>query len=240
MSLANHGSQTTYEHLGLLYEALHFVKQTSGLGITLYPVPIDETTTVVAYSDASCANAQNSASQHGQLILLAPATVTEKACLGALVDWKSGRSKRACRSTLASEAVSADTAVDRLAYVQYALADIIFGIPAHRVGKRLSTILISDCKSLYDCVVSQNPNIEDKRSLVNVRSIQEFISARTMHWVPTALQRADGLTKISKELREQLLEWLQKPLIVLRSEGDESKENYSSVKVALTRMLLPG
>ena len=164
--------------------------------------------------------------------MLTPPTVTEKSCFGGLVDWRSGRSKRVCRSTLASEAVSADTAGDRLAYVQYALAEIIFGIPAHRVGKKLTTLLATDCKSLYDCVVAQNPNIQDKRSLVNVRSIQEFVDARSIHWVPTVLQMSDGLTKISKDLREKLLEWLQKPLVVLRAEGEQSKKKYTSVKVA--------
>ena len=229
VSLSNRGQETTYADLDCLYKTLQHVKDTSKLGIRLYPVPIDESTVVMAYSDASWANAQGSASQHGQIILLAPATVTEKPCYGGLIDWKSSRSKRVCRSTLAAEAVSADSAADRLAYVQYALGELVFGVAAHRVGPRLRALLATDCKSLYDSVSSPNPTVEDKRSLVNIRSIQEVVSRNTIHWIPTALQMADSLTKVSSDLRDTLLSWLQKPIIHLRECG--SKENTPSVKV---------
>ncbi|CAK9043953.1 Protein NO VEIN (Protein EMBRYO DEFECTIVE 2597) [Durusdinium trenchii] len=188
--------ETTYADLDCLYKTLQHVKDTSKLGIRLYPVPIDESTVVMAYSDASWANAQGSASQHGQIIMLAPATVTEKPCYGGLIDWKSSRSKRVCRSTLAAEAVSADSAADRLAYVQYALGELVFGVAAHRVGPRLRALLATDCKSLYDSVSSPNPTVEDKRSLVNIRSIQEVVSRNTIHWIPTALQMADRYVEV--------------------------------------------
>jgi hypothetical protein len=218
VSLMNHGSDTTYDHLGTLYKALEFLKLTADMGIIIHPVPLNPGTTIVAFSDSSWANAQGSASQHGQVLLLAPPNVTESKAVGALIDWKSGRSKRVCRSTLAAEAVSADSATDRLAYASYALGELMFGIPAHKVGHRLKTLLVTDCKSLYDCVAADNPNIQDKRSLVNIRSIQELISSRTIHWVPTSLQKADCLTKVSEELMADLLAWLQKPIIQLREE----------------------
>ena len=208
VSLMNHGSDTTYDHLGTLYKALEFLKLTADMGIIIHPVPLNPGTTIVAFSDSSWANAQGSASQHGQVLLLAPPNVTESKAVGALIDWKSGRSKRVCRSTLAAEAVSADSATDRLAYASYALGELMFGIPAHKVGHRLKTLLVTDCKSLYDCVAADNPNIQDKRSLVNIRSIQELISSRTIHWVPTSLQKADCLTKVSEELMADLLAWL--------------------------------
>ena len=218
VSLMNHGSDATYEHLGTLYKSLEFLKQTADLGLVIHPVPLNAGTVILAYSDSSWANAQGSASQHGQVVLLAHPSVTETKSVGTLIDWKSGRSKRVCRSTLAAEAVSADSATDRLAYVSYALGELMFGIPAHKVGHRLRTLLVTDCKSLYDCVAAENPNIQDKRSLVNIRSIQELISHRTIHWVPTFLQRADCLTKVSEDLMIELLAWLQKPIIQLRED----------------------
>ena len=36
---------------------------------------------------------------------------------------------------------------------------------------------------------------------VDIRSIQEYINPKTIHWVPTTVQWADGLTKCSKALR---------------------------------------
>ena len=224
VSLSNRGSETTYADLDALNQTLDFAKSTAELGICIRAVPIDQSTVIVGYSDASWANAQGSASQHGQIIMLTSANVTECTSIGAIADWKTGRSKRVCRSTLAAEAVSADTATDRLAFLSYMLGELIFGIPAHRVGKRLTTLLVTDCKSLYDTVASPNPSIQDKRSLVNVRSIQELIDHRTVHWVPTHLQRADGLTKISKALMFELIQWLQRSTIQLR-DVDGSKEN---------------
>ena len=229
VSLSNRGQETTYGDLDCLYQHLQHVKDTKALGLRLFPVSIDKSTTILAYSDASWANAQGSASQRGQVLLLTPTTVTEKPCYGAVVDWKSSRSKRVCRSALAAESVAADTAADRLAYLQYILGELVFGVPAHRIGPKLRALLATDCKSLYDSVSSSNPTAEDKRS-VNIRSIQEVVDRHTIHWIPTGLQMADSLTKISVDLRDQLLAWLQKPVVQLR-EAHESKEKYPSVKI---------
>ena len=57
ISLSNRGQETTYADLDCLYQQLEHVKATKHLGLRLYPVPIDRTTTVLAYSDASWANA---------------------------------------------------------------------------------------------------------------------------------------------------------------------------------------
>eukprot|EP00435_Cladocopium_sp_Y103_P065211 s670_g27.t1 len=241
VSLMNHGSETTYEHLGTLYKSLEVLKRTADLGLVIHPVPLNASTVIVAYSDSSWANAQGSASQHGQVILLAAPNVTETKSVGALIDWKSGRSKRVCRSTLAAEAVSADSAKDRLAYASYALGELMFGIPAHKVGHRLKTLLVTDCKSLYDCVAAENPNIQDKRSLVNIRSIQELINSRTIHWVPTFLQKADCLTKVSEDLMKDLLAWLQKPMIQLREDVTSQKKisRVSGSGSPVTKLVVP-
>ena len=87
---------------------------------------------------------------------------------------------------------------------------------AHQVGDRLTFLLAVDCKSLYDTVVSANPSLQDKRSLVNVKSIQEYVNQRRMRWIPTQIIMADGLTKQSKLLRDQLRQWLLKPVIQIR------------------------
>ena len=73
-----------------------------------------------------------------------------------------------------------------------------------------------------------NPNLTDKRSLVNVRAIQEVITPKQTRWVPTSLMHADGLTKLSSNLRETLLRWLQTPTATLTdgsSKSDGSKKN---------------
>ena len=83
----------------------------------------------------------------------------------------------------------------------------------HQVGD-LTFLLAVDCESLYDTVVSANPSLQDKRSLVNVKSIQEYVNQRRMRWIPTHIMMADGLTKQSKNSGSR--EWLLRPIIQIR------------------------
>ena len=133
--------------------------------------------------------------------------------LATLLDWRSGRSSRVCRSTLAAEACASDEGADRAAMANYMMSEILFNEPALRVGLRVHSLLVTDAKSLYDCVVSKNLNLSDTRSLVSIRSVQETVSPRQMHWVPTQLMRADALTKLDSALLVEFMKWLLKPVI---------------------------
>ena len=62
--------------------------------------------------------------------------------------------------------------------------------------------LVTDCKSLYDVVISESPTLSEKRTLIDILSIQNWISPSRMHWVPTYWMIADALTKKDKKLRE--------------------------------------
>ncbi|CAE7665208.1 GIP [Symbiodinium sp. CCMP2592] len=215
-SLANHGAQTTLGDLRDLYEAVDFARKTKEYGFVVQDVPLNRATVILAYSDASWANAQESRSQCGALVVLCHASVLQKQVPAMVVDWKSSRSQRVCRSTLASESCAADEACDRSAYLNMYLGEILYNVPAHRVGYRLHNLGATDAKSLYDVVVSDTPNLSDKRSLVNIRAIQEVVSSDRYHWVPTTLMWADGLTKHSPELLVSLFEWLQEPTATLK------------------------
>ncbi|CAJ1434945.1 unnamed protein product [Effrenium voratum] len=209
VSLASRGEETTYKELNMLYDTISHLQDTKDLGLIIPPVPIDSSTTVLAYSDASFT----------AWLHLAANTITEVKQLCAPVDWKSGRATRVCRSTLAAEAVAADSATDRVAFTSLSLAEFINGVPAHKQSSPLKTLLVVDAKSLYDSIVKENVSLTDKRSMVNIRSIQEEITPRTVHGIPTTLMAADGLTKASKPLRQQLLQWIQEPIVQLRKEN---------------------
>ncbi|CAJ1348023.1 unnamed protein product, partial [Effrenium voratum] len=140
VSLASRGEETTYKELNMLYDTISHLQDTKDLGLIIPPVPIDSSTTVLAYSDASWANAMNQASQHGCIIGLAANTITEV--------------KQLCSAT------------DRVAFTSLSLAEFING---------------------------ENVSLTDKRSMVNIRSIQEEITPRTVHWIPTTLMAADGV-----------------------------------------------
>ena len=157
---------------------------------------------------------------------------TEVVTKGNLVDWKSNRSARVCRSTLAAEAIACDDCVDRTFYANAMLSELLSGVKAHKdpTGWRLHQLQVTDCKSLYDAVAAENPRTTEKRTYVDIRSIQEYINPKTIHWVPTTVQWADGLTKCSKALRSVFFEWIAKPFIQL-SANDHEKKN-SSVSVS--------
>ena len=141
----------------------------------------------------------------------------------SLVDWRSSRSARVCRSTLAAEACGGDEGSDRGSYLNMFLSELTHGCPAHKAGLRLNFLQATDSKSLYDAVVSPNPSLTDRRSLVNVRAMQESLTPLNMHWVPTWLQFADGLTKASVSLRQTFRSWLKAPFAALADHEDLQK-----------------
>ena len=173
----------------------------------------------MTYSDASWANAEQCRSQLGVLVLLTSPTVLQRTTPAAVLGWRSGRSTRVCRSTLAAEASAADEGCDRGCYLNMFVAELLYNIPAHRCPHRLLHLHVVDAKSLYDVVVSDTPNLADKRSLVNIRAIQEVVDSERIRWVPTHVQWADGLTKHSTDLQVALHSWLQKPVIILRDDA---------------------
>ena len=231
VSLSNKGKETTFHDLKRLYETVEYVRSTRKVGITYQDVPFDRSSTLVTFSDSSWANNSTSLkSQFGLLILLTRPQVTEVPMAGTLLDWRSGRSSRVCRSTLAAEACASDEGADRAAMANYVISETLYNEPAFRVGLRVHSLLVTDAKSLYDCVVAENPNLSDKRSLVNIRSVQETVSPRQMHWVPTELMRADALTKLDSSLLVEFTKWLMKPIIQLKELGFGQKKNSTSEK----------
>ena len=215
---------------------VEYVRATRKVGITYQDVPFDRSSTLVTFSDSSWANNSSSLkSQFGLLVLLTRPQVTEVPMVGALLDWRSGRSSRVCRSTLAAEACASDEGADRAAMANYMISELLYGEPAFRVGLRVHSLLVTDAKSLYDCVVAENPNLSDKRSLVNIRSVQETVSPRQMHWVPTELMRADALTKLDSSLLVEFTKWLVKPIIQLKELAlGKKKDSISEKSVSMS------
>ncbi|CAJ1344302.1 unnamed protein product, partial [Effrenium voratum] len=221
VSLCSKGSETTVKDLQALHETLNYAKSTPDDGLTFQNVPINDGTVVIGYADSSWANAHQGASQQGALVLLTSAHCTETSTKASLVDWRSHRSGRVCCSTLAAEASACDDCVDRAYFVALTLTELLHGVPAHRAEQRLRQLQVTDCKSLFDAVCTQNPRTTEKRTYVDIRSIQEFIDNRSIRWVPTELQFADGLTKCNKQLRQDFHEWLSRPFVKLTDKAEQ-------------------
>jgi hypothetical protein len=231
VSLCSKGAKSTYEDLQNMYSAVDHLHATKEHGIVLQPVPINYATMLVTFADSSWANAEGHASQHGSLILLADPRATDVVSPGLLLDWKSSRSSRVCRSTLAAEASAADASVDRASFLNYQLSELLLNRPAFHISSKelLRQIQVTDCRSLYDVLVSENPRTEEKRTIVSIRSAQQFLTRENVFWVPTNLQWADGLTKVCCKLMESFACWLRKPWIQLHERGNVNQQRKTSV-----------
>ncbi len=215
VSLSAHGSAATTADLKGLYSAIDYLKETSRCGILLQDVPLNKDTVVIGYSDASWANARRSGSQIGTVVGLTTSMALSEPSKVSLTDWKSARSPRVCRSTLAAEASAGDELSDRASFVNAFISELVHLVPSHRVGNRLSYIQCTDAKSLYDSIVNESPSMADKRTLISVRTIQESVDATQIRWVPTRFQFADGLTKVDDKLRMAFNRWLQFPMAIV-------------------------
>ena len=210
-SLTHHGPASTIHDLKLLYEVLDYVKSTASEGITFPAVPLNKASTIVTFADSSWANCDSYKSQYGVLVTICPPQVTQVTTSALLLDWKSGRSPRICRSTLAAEACASDEGADRAAFVNLFLTEVFYQKPAFEGHMRLSSLMCTDAKSLYDCLVAENPALTDKRSMVQIRSVQEHYMPKDVRWLPTTLQHADGLTKVDATLMTNLRKWCSSP-----------------------------
>ena len=215
VSLSSRGTKSTYQNLHDMYQAINHLKKTKDDGFNMLPTSINDATIVVCYSDSSWANAEGHTSQHGALILLADPKATDQDMTATLVDWKSSRSSRVCRSTLAAETSACDTALDRGSFLASMLTELITGVASYKQQMTNRLITVTDCRSLYDVLVSENPRTDEKRTIVTIRSCQQFIQRTDVFWVPTQLQWSHGLTKICPKLMYSLHSWLQKPWMKL-------------------------
>ena len=205
VSLSNRGSQTTYGDLKNLYAALEFARGTSDCGRLLPDIPLSSATTFLSFADASGANyTPELRSQFGVLIFATVPQVSQVPCVGLLLDWKSGKSQRVARSSLVAEAMAADEAVDRTYYLNLFLSETLTGTPAHRVEPVFQHLRTTDAKSLYDVLISESPNLTEKRSLVNVRAVQEVLFPNQLHWIPTHLMRARCCRSFTRGCRNRL------------------------------------
>ena len=193
---------------------------------------INQQSLLIGYSDASWANARKSGSQIGTLVGLTSMTALSRPAPMAVLDWRSARSPRICRSTLAAEASAGDEISDRSGYANMFISELLFLQPAHRVGCRLNWVQATDAKSLFDAIIAENPNLSDKRTLVSIRAIQETTSPEQIHWIPTRFQFADGLTKVDEKLRISFTTWLQSPTCILvdHPENEALEERFFGAK----------
>ena len=114
-----------------------------------------------------------------------------------------------------------DETVDRCTYANYFLTELLYGGTKDgepRLERALRQLQCTDCKSLYDAVISENPSTTEKRTMIAIRSVQDFIHEDDCRWVPTDVMWADVLTKEDRQLCEAFQAWQDNPYVMLVDE----------------------
>ena len=172
---------------------------------------------VIAVHDASFNNVANHGSQRGCWIGVTNKKMIEEhgAKHGVhFLQWPTGRIQRVVRSTLSAEAYSCSEAIDQLNWLRGAIAELL--MPTDQIrdySKNLSEIpgvVVTDCKSLYDCLHGERTLLSDKRLSLEAAIIRQGLQENvTVKWVCSEQQLADCLTK---QLNGRSLEYIQSVL----------------------------
>jgi hypothetical protein len=114
------------------------------------------------------------------------------------LDYRSHRSKRVLRSTLAGEAAASDSACDHGTYINHFLTELLTGNPCTDNPPYFTNYGVTDCRSLVDAVGQSTPSLEERRTIIDVASIRQELRKGHFKWVPSEYMVADGLTKLDK------------------------------------------
>lgn len=165
-------------------------------------IPVSEVSHV-SFGDASFASPKQLSSHQGTIICATNQKLNsnEQAPISPLI-WTSKKISRVVRSTLSAEAFSMSRSVDQLGWMR-----LLWGVlvipnfdwrnPAVGLKQLPVSIIVTDCKSLYDLVTRlAMPSCEEYRTTLEVLLIRERCSEHSVfRWIPTSLQLADPLTK---------------------------------------------
>ena len=170
--------------------------------ITYESIPTEDLRFIV-YSDASFASREKQQSQKGGIILAAHRQVMDQQPAGASpIVWYSKKISRVVASTLAAETFALSHAIDLLDWIrlswEWMLDPTIPWKEPERVWQNSNpSIAVTDCKSLYDVIVKNaTPQCQEHRTLIEALVIKDHVQNGTrMHWVHSAAQLADTLTK---------------------------------------------
>ena len=192
-----------------------------------------EKLTVVFWSDAAFANHVDHRTQGGWLLGLTNKDMSvgddvPLSCIG----WKSYRLPRVVSSTLGGESQSYASASGVAEWCLLILAEALdspFSLRAiDEVLTRRSPIGITDCRSLYDHLISLGSGgvLDDRRSAIDIAIIRQSITRTKLEprWCPTDRMAADGLTKDRAE-----------PIDLLRSILRSSKYQLADEQLVLDR-----
>ncbi|CAE7664233.1 GIP [Symbiodinium sp. CCMP2592] len=169
---------------------LRYVKATSDATVKIVPIELSKLV-FVAYGDSGFANAPNSKSQGGLVIVATDKEVLHQVRPASLLEWKSYRHQRVLRSTLAAEASALDRTFDHACFMAMVYSEM----------------------SLWDAVHRLTTAFTEKRVEIDVAALRQ--TCKALRWVPTEMMHADAMTKRSRALRDAFRLWMSDPTVTL-------------------------
>jgi hypothetical protein len=162
-----------------------------------------------AFHDAGWASRPDNSSQGGLMIFACHKDLLDgKEATISLIEWKSWKLKRVCRSSLSAECQAMAEALDTLNFVRF-FWQILTGKSKvtpkidqdHELTQAPMSSLITDCKGLFDAVnrsQSAGLGLSEKRTAIEALSIRQICAASnvSVKWVNSDRQLADILTKV--------------------------------------------
>jgi hypothetical protein len=218
-SLLQKGSPTIQD-LNQIYGLVEYARSTADCGFAIKPLDLSKLI-VIAYGDSSFANAPEGKTQVGRITTLSTSDAFLKETDASVFPHKSNRAKRMLRSTLAAEAAACDAAVDNGFYTAAFLQEILYGKRATQVktvdALQIPLVVVTDCRSLFDALQKITPTLDEKRTAIDVAAIKEIVKKENIRWVPSGVQRADGLTKLDMKLMLEFTKFLNDPTVILKN-----------------------
>ena len=161
-----------------------------------------------AFHDAGWASRPDGSSRRGLMIFACHKDLLDgKEAPLSLLEWKSWKLKRVCRSSLSAECQAMAEALDTLNFVRF-FWEILTGRSKvmtkidqdFELTKAPTSGLITDCKGLFDAVnrsQSAGLGLSEKRTAIEALSIRQICSVSnvSVKWVNSDRQLADILTK---------------------------------------------
>jgi hypothetical protein len=167
-------------------------------GLTFIPLDFHRTKLFI-FTDGSFANNTDMTSQLGFIIVLAVETRTKDTTnldfeiKGNIVHWNSSKCKRVTRSVLASELYGMVSGFDSAIALSTTLQKVMEALNLPPIP----TILCSDSKSLYDCLVKLGTT-QEKRLMIDIMSLRESYEKKEIsevRWINGKDNPADAFTK---------------------------------------------
>lgn len=228
--------------------AVRRAKQHADQGLKFCSISPDDLG-LMCHSDAAFGNARAGATQGGFIVSYTHQGVNQGLDSSWTPGyWKSFRLPRVVSSTLSAEAQSMSVASSMLEWTSLLLSEALDGPRFARslwsgMGNRV-VMLITDCKSLYDHLVSQSsPTLDDRRTAIDIVILRDSIERlkAVLRWIPTNRMLADGLTKESPEAFDLLRSCLRtasyqispEDLVLRRRAAEREREKTAICQKAL-------